>query len=318
MSKNLSVGIIVDEKCNIQCKHCCFSSGPKSENHLTDVEILSIIDDVLQSQAVTTVGLSGGEAMLRKSLVLECIERVHRAGRKCTLTTNGFWGVTPAKANDVVEELVNAGLNFLTISYDDFHSELLSSNRVRNVINACKQFGLRYAINQAVSRSFDGSRSMSALEDLAEEVPIRRFPVAAVGAAKHLPASDFIRSRVDAAELRCPGFEPTYHFDGNIYPCCTPSIFETTLAVGSIHDSNFEEVLRSMSRNAYFAVIRKEGFGWLHSKAIQFGLCPSDSAVSVIDACELCARLASEPAFLRQIAPELIIRAKALIASEGR
>lgn len=312
MERYLSLGIIIDEKCNIQCEHCCFSSGPKSTMHLDDATILSIVDEAAQIDEITAVGLSGGEAMLRKDLVLEVVRRVSRSGKKATLTSNGFWGVTSKRAKDVVNDLLSAGLSFLTISYDDFHSDLLSSNRVSNVLNACKELGLECSINAAITHSKDASNSIKQLGNAASEAKLRFFPVTPVGSAKQFNEADFIRVAKDPKDLKCPGFEPTFHFDGNIYPCCSPSVFETELIIGEIGENTVREAMKNISQNAYFSLIRNEGFGWLSEQAAAYGLLEDSTEVKVVDVCELCSIIASDAEFLRSIAPALLRRASEL------
>ena len=312
MENYLSLGIIIDEKCNIQCEHCCFSSGPNSTMHLDDSTILSIVDEAMQIDQITAVGLSGGEAMLRKDLVLEVVRRVSNAGKKATLTSNGFWGVTDKKAERLVKELLCAGLSFLTISYDDFHSDLLSSVRVSNVLDACRKLNLDCAINVAVTRSKNAENAIGKLGTSASQGKLRFFPVTPVGAAKQFNEADFVRTAEDPKPLKCPGFEPTFHFDGNIYPCCSPSVFETELVIGKIGENTVKEAMRNISHNAYFSVIRNEGFGWLCEKAAEYGLIKNPGEVTVVDVCELCSSIASDAKFLRSIAPALIGRASDL------
>lgn len=133
-----------------------------------------------------------------------------------------------------------------------------------------------------------------------------------IGSAKDIDCRDLIRSTRKTKDLRCPGFEPTFHFDGNIYPCCSPSVFETELVVGKVGENTVKNAMANISHNAYFSIIRNEGFGWLSRKAAEYGLIPDSNKVRVVDVCELCARLSSNQNFLRSIAPSLISHASAL------
>lgn len=312
MDSGLEVGIIIDEKCNIECAHCCFSSGPKSTQHLDDDDILRIARESVDSPTVTTVGISGGEAMLRKSVVLETIQIVSQGKKSVSLTTNGFWGVTPKKATQTANELKDAGPSHLTISYDGFHSDLLKPQRVANVLDAAKSINLPVSINIAVTSQDNGDHAVSLLQESADDVPLRRFSVTPVGKAKSLTQDDFIRKTYAPDTLRCPGFEPTFHFDGKVYPCCSPIVFDTCLQVGSVENTSVDDSIDRISRNAYFAIIRREGFGWLHKRAVEERILDKEGSESVVDACELCARLTKNEEFLSTIAPELVARASSL------
>lgn len=307
---NFSVAIIIDQKCNIQCKHCCFSSGPKSRQHLTDDEILSIIDQSKKYPEISTVGISGGEAMLRKEIVLESISRIKSIGKKSTLTSNGFWGVTPKKAKKTVTDLKNSGLTKLTISYDSFHSEFLNPNRVSNVINSCKEVGLDCSINAAYTLDRPVKESLSLLGMSVEDLKVESFPVTPVGNAKSISPNDIFRKEVNPQDLRCPGFEPTFHFDGNIYPCCSPIIFDTNLVIGSTKETSLDEAIYNIAHNAYFALIRNEGFGWLYKKAVELGYLDKHQTIKVVDVCEMCALLTKDSSFLKSISFDLVDRVK--------
>lgn len=310
MKKKLSLGIVIDEKCNIQCDHCCFSSGPKSTNNINDDVILEIIEQATKISEITTIGLSGGEAMLRQPLVLAAIRKISNSHKRATLTSNGFWGVTPHHAEKIVKSLVDSGLSFITISYDDFHSDLLSPKRVSNVLNACKKYGLNSSINVAITKTKDGKRSLEKLGDSKSLSKIRFFPVTPAGKAKTIDSNELIRTNKSPKTLRCPGFEPTFHFDGNIYPCCSPSVFETELTVGAVGTTSVSEAMWKISHNAYFSVIRNDGFGWIAEQAKQYGLIEESKAVNIVDVCELCSIIGTNKKFLRSIAPDLIEYAK--------
>lgn len=305
---NFSVAIIIDQKCNIQCRHCCFSSGPKSSQHLTDEEILSIIEQSKKYPEISTIGISGGEAMLRKSIVLESINKIRSIGKKSTLTSNAFWGVTPKKAKDTVIGLKNSGLTKLTISYDSFHSEFLNHNRVSNVIDSCKEVGLDFSINSAYSNDRPVNDSLLPLGSSVKGVKVESFPVTPVGNAKSIPSDHLVRKEVNPQDLRCPGFEPTFHFDGNIYPCCSPIVFDTSLIIGSSKETSLDEAIYNISHNAYFALIRNEGFGWLYKKAMELGYLEECETLKVVDVCEMCAMLTRDGSFLKEVSFELMER----------
>ena len=120
-----ALGIVIDQKCNIRCEHCCFSSGPGSTQHLTDDAILDLVRQGVEDPRVTTIALSGGEALLRRDLVMSCLRVAKSGGKSASLVTNGHWGQSMARATTMLRDMKTAGLTAMKISYDDFHAKYI-------------------------------------------------------------------------------------------------------------------------------------------------------------------------------------------------
>lgn len=88
---------------------------------------------------VKVVSLTGGEALLRKNKVLEIIQRLSLVGKETTLISNAFWATTEAVTERILSELKLAGLNYLTISYDDYHAEYILISNVKRLLTIIKK-----------------------------------------------------------------------------------------------------------------------------------------------------------------------------------
>lgn len=300
-----SIAIVVDQKCNIKCDHCCFSSGPKSAEHLSDDEILEIVQNAATDPDIHTVGFSGGEALLRRDLIIKCLMILSAAGMTSSVTTNGYWGQTAKKAEKEARELKKAGLSVLTVSYDSFHAAYMPAIRIRNILDACRAIHLRCRLNVAITKKLGAAPIIESLGDSIVGVPVSIFPTEPVGRAEKIGAEELIRKETDPAALRCPGFEPTFHFDHKIYPCCSPAVFSTCLSIGKVGDESVSKAVRYIEHNAYFAIIRKEGFGWLYNTAVQMNLIPEQKE-GFVDVCELCHILTSNEQIFKALAPKII------------
>lgn len=231
-----SVVINIDSRCNASCGHCCFSCSPRSSLKLPDELVWKIVRDAMENPAVKEVSLSGGEIFLRKRFVFEIVSQVSASGKSVTCISNGFWGHSPKQAFEVLSELRSLGLRALTVSYDDFHRTSIPVEKIINIFDAAKHVPMRYALNMAVSRSNTGDDLLRELGSSIYGVPVTKFPIIDVGAAKMLPESEYIYSYSGRDNLRCPGLEIVYHHDGLIYPCCSPAVFESSLRVGRVVD----------------------------------------------------------------------------------
>lgn len=121
------IALDITNKCNLRCLHCYNESGEniQTNNELTDIEIISLIDD-LCSVGVFNLCFCGGEPLMRKDLIIKCIKKL-RANNipNVAMVTNGL-----LLTKEVAKELKEAGLTTLQISLDG--SNHLSHDRLRN------------------------------------------------------------------------------------------------------------------------------------------------------------------------------------------
>lgn len=233
--------------------------------------------------------------------------------------TNGFWGITPRAAESVFSALEEAGLESMTVSYDDFHSPYVSVQRIRNVLDASKNSRIHVILNMAVSRSSDSFDLLKELGESAHCIPVTRYPVLPAGEARRFPDSEFQRHKTSPADLRCPGFQIIFHNDGKVYPCCSPAVFDTTLTLGRVGRESFAELVSKVERNAILSIIQREGFGWfieaIANSTPEGG--PRVDFSEVVSACEVCLRIFRDPAVVRRLRPQILDYMDGVMAGEG-
>lgn len=312
----VALGIVIDRKCNIRCGHCCFSSHPKANEHLTDEEILDIAKQGCELPNIDTIALSGGEALLRKSLVLKVLRMARDHGKRGTLVTNGFWGHNKKRAKETLVELKEAGLRAIKISFDDFHQDLLKVEKVKNILDANLSVRIPISLNVAVSKDHMSDGILAALGESLVGVKVTKFPIQRVGAAQQYGEECVIRRFHMEDDLRCPGFEPTYHFDGRVYPCCSPTVFTTNLSLGRTTDLPVVDAVGGIERNILFATIRNKGFKWLFERCVEEGVLGEEYLEkSYVDACEMCQTLFSDPEVTQTV---VSIISNELVMASGR
>lgn len=101
MDGNFYIGtcaIDLTYKCTFRCLHCFNSSGEHSLNkqELSDAEILQFIDDI-NNYSVGLISIGGGEALLRKELILQISDYLSGNNSKIdlALVTNGYLMTKP-------------------------------------------------------------------------------------------------------------------------------------------------------------------------------------------------------------------------------
>lgn len=283
-----SVGINFDSKCNARCAHCCVSSSPEATANLDDELVDRIVDQLLDCPEVRDIGLTGGEPLIRRRRTVELIARITAAGRGVSCVTNGFWGITQRAADRVLAELEGAGLRELTVSYDDFHAPYISVDRIRNILEAARDRRIRIVLNMCVSTTRDSSGLLAELGNSIDGIQVTKFPVVPAGEARNLDDSEFRRRPITEGMLYCPGTQVIFHNDGLMYPCCSPSIFDTDMTLGRA-DEDVRELVGRIERNALLGIMRREGFQWFLD-AIR-SVAPGAAAATVtevVSPCELC------------------------------
>lgn len=298
-----SVGINFDSKCNARCAHCCVSSSPDATANLDDALVDRIVDQLLAREEVHDIGLTGGEPLIRRRRTMDIIGRITAAGKNASCVTNGFWGVTRRAADRVLAELEAAGLRELTLSYDDFHSPYITSGRIRNILEASRDRRVRVVLNMCVSTSKNSNGLLEELGDSTDGIQVTKFPVVPAGEARSLDDTEFRRRPITDGMLYCPGTQVIYHNDGLVYPCCSPSIFDTDMTLGRV-DEDFLELVGRVERNALLGIMRREGFRWF-IEAIR-SVAPESAAATVtevVSPCELCSIIFRDRPAIEAIRP---------------
>lgn len=301
-----SVGINFDAKCNARCAHCCVSSSPDATANLDDELVDQILDELLDDPNVREIGLTGGEPILRRARAMSVIARITTSGRVASCVTNGFWGVTSRAADRVLAEFEEAGLRRLTLSYDDFHSPYVKPQRIRNVLDAARDRRIEVILNVCVSRSLDSRALLAELGESLHGIQVTQFPVVPAGEARSLPDDEFHRRPITRGMLHCPGNQVIFHNDGNIYPCCSPPIFDTRMTLGRAGERSFREAVDTFERNALLGIMQREGFQWFIDAIRSVApAAPAAQATEVVSACELCSLIFRDETSLALIRPQV-------------
>ena len=297
-----SIVINLTQKCNAKCAHCCFECLPNSSDYLTDDEIEKIVTYAESHDDVKVVSLTGGEALLRKNKVIEIIQRLSLAGKETTLISNGFWATSETVTERILSELKSAGLKYLTISYDDYHAEYIPTSNIKRLLTAIKKFDIDVALNMVVDRQHSG---VDLLKDLGESVfgvRLTMVPASPVGRAKNLNHDDLYFKTIEELELTCPatGWEFVVHHDGYIYPCCSTSVFESNLRIGSITECDIDSLEYQLYSNILLYILRKEGFKWFIDK-MHLDL----SQQKFVSSCEICKFIFSDMEKIKEISDDI-------------
>ena len=183
-----------------------------------------VLDSIrrLDSATIKLVAFTGGEPFLVGADLVSFIREASLRGFTTRVVTSAYFGTTPERADAKIQEVVHAGLNELSISWDDFHEEFVSSESVRNVVLAAKRHDcLRLAVNivqTAISR-WSVARVRDELGVRADDVVVES-PINLTGRAEEQLREAGLRR--ERAIGPCPYVMtgPTLSAKGKLLACC--------------------------------------------------------------------------------------------------
>ncbi len=129
----------VTDRCNIKCDFCCH---PYLDSEIAEADALRLVREA-RALDFDEIGITGGEPFLRRALLVRMAALAREAGMEFGVISNGYWAKTPARAQALLGELVDAGLTRLTISWDPSHGAYVPAATAQNAIDAAIGLGIR-------------------------------------------------------------------------------------------------------------------------------------------------------------------------------
>jgi organic radical activating enzyme len=209
--------------CPLTCAHCCFESSPRNRDRLEPALVVDTIR-ALDASTIKHITFTGGEPFLLGKNLPDFIRVSHDRGFGTRVVTSAYFGTTPEAARKRIAEVVDAGLDEVSISWDDFHEAFVRFQTVKNVLIALKQFpAVAVAINivQARESRWNVARLRAELgPDLADVKLVVESPLNLTGRAGTELSDGELRSK--RAIGPCPYVltGPTLSAKGRLLACC--------------------------------------------------------------------------------------------------
>lgn len=156
--------LLITYKCNARCGHCFLQSGPDRRGSMSRELALGLVREAAEIPEINHLFIEGGEPFLYRELMTEIIERATGAGLWIGALSNGFWASSPSKAAEVLRPMAKAGLQSLSISTDDWHSEFIPRERAIAAARAASDVGIEADIMACERPILDNSNAKQELE----------------------------------------------------------------------------------------------------------------------------------------------------------
>ena len=187
-------------------------------------------------------------------------------GLEAAAVTNGYWAHTAQTAVQKLKEL--KGLKTLNVSTDSFHQEFVPAERIRNIIESCREIGIKCVVrisylNDPVSEIGTIKKQLAGLDGLYSIIAI---PVAPFGRAASLMDTCSIYT-YDPYGLPCCGADdPVIDANGDV-KFCPGGLFShpdnSLLKVGNIYYETLDEIKKTADINPIVQALRLQGPGGL-------------------------------------------------------
>lgn len=261
------IELIYTQKCNIRCEHCITEAGQDKNGKLDLNKVLSLIHDSVES-GINTVGITGGEPLLFFDEMIEIISVAKKHGMESKLVSNGFWGSTKEKAEEMVSILSNAGLNYLNISLDEFHLKFIPEKNILNISDAVKkQKNLALILRICCTKDYSVLDFIKRNKDYLKEINCNKpfliafQPLVPVGRALYNLSKKKYVTKKQICKEKCPFLgKPTVNYDGKVFVCC--GCFEaenTSFNVADFNSDSPKKILELYQRDPFIFYQRTKG-----------------------------------------------------------
>ncbi len=301
----LVIALMLTRRCNMTCAHCSVESSPHIKAQPTAEELVQIVRDAAAIGA-NVVQLTGGEPMMREEIVMRLLAECQALGLGATLTTNAFWGKSPAKAAQKVKALCEAGVGRMTISYDRFHAEFQGPQPAVNIVAAAEEMDLPMQLSINFTRAADDDLvDLVAPFEPFTKPEMRFYDVQPVGRARNFESE--LRGETSGFCTGC--CVPSITDDNRVTACNGPSYFsapDSPLALGSLAEYSLGELVEKHRADPILETIRTFGPSGLKSeleKTPGFENFPFKENYSGM--CDLCLHLTSQPAAMTALRERL-------------
>ncbi|UCD45240.1 MAG: radical SAM protein [Candidatus Bathyarchaeota archaeon] len=274
MADTFRVGLILTERCNIECAHCWLESGPQRRSSMDPEDARGYIDQALEIPTLDWVSFTGGEPFLMPETLASLVSYASGSGLRTECVTNCFWAETEAKAGEKLGTLVDAGLDVINISSDDFHQRHIPFERVKNAYEAAKKLGLKIVIMTASAASSElrireiarrlGEKDIHIVGDGEPRTNLSALAVETgfipVGRGGQLPEEEWL---VDHGPVKGPcrdvlrdvGISPT----GRVLPCCSAAGHLQQASLGNAKEERLSALIERAEENAVYRTLSTVG-----------------------------------------------------------
>lgn len=279
MLQATSFAFHVTYTCPLSCAHCCFLSSPTVKDTLEPELILEAIEYLPKS--IEMVAFTGGEPFLHGAHLLEYIKAAKSRGFTTRVVTSAYFGVSEKAANKRISDVFAAGLDELSISWDDFHEKFVPFEAVRRVAHAAVAHGVSTAISSVQVRDSRWTRDRILLE-LGELAPrlsvVTESSLNFTGRALEELAEEELKDNRFVGPCPYVLTGPTWGAKGDLLACCgvLPQMDRLVLAKAPAPSMLPHVIAESFQRPLLQWLFARGPLSLIEAIGEQYGFAPPD------------------------------------------
>lgn len=244
-------------QCNAFCDFCCNEDGPHKRGVIDPKAAKQWIKDFAEYVPYCrTAGFTGGEVFLRYREMAEIHQTLHEYGFTTSITTNGFWGKNPEKAQNQLKHLMSLGLKEMAVSIDPDHANWVPLEDSTRAVKIALECGLLVAVTSHFRTKEGSAKDYFEPEWHPYIIWDECHYVLPVGRAKSLPR--LVETNVPQ-HLFCPKVQLVIQPNGDVDPCCSVCLDDGVFVVGNLYKQTMPEVLINMLSDMYLKIITHRG-----------------------------------------------------------
>ncbi len=134
--------ILLTYECNYECDHCFVWGAPQQTGLFTLAQLEEVYQQALDLGTIRKIFFEGGEVFLHYSVLVKAVTRAKALGFWVGIVSNAYWATDVEVALELLQPLVETGLDKITLSNDIFHGPEMENPEAHYGLAAAKQLGL--------------------------------------------------------------------------------------------------------------------------------------------------------------------------------
>jgi MoaA/NifB/PqqE/SkfB family radical SAM enzyme len=259
---------------------------------------------------VRRFAFTGGDPFVYIREILEIMRAARRAGvvQPFHMVTSGYWAKDDIKAQSLLADLAEAGMDLLYVSYDYEHARWVSKEQVHRIALCCQAVGIHLHVYGVFWNTEE--RVEDLLPDL-EGVPMTSEFVTPIGAARPLfngrPRYKDVPEANKSSCGRCSDYDITIYPNGDVFPCCSGGFNkEAKLHCGNAFQEPAAAIMTKVFGQRHARLAKSIGFLRLRELVAEVDpqlLARMPKFSDVDSVCEMCRDLHKDEVLQKALAP---------------
>lgn len=142
MMKIRGVDFLLTFRCTARCVHCSYRANPEAQGFMPLSNAERWLNELKENHPLKTLTVHGGEPFLNTELLMSILRKAKKLEiENRWVITNSSWAISQSIAEELLNNLKEAGLKSITFSVDAFHQEYTPLARVKTGIDAAVRIG---------------------------------------------------------------------------------------------------------------------------------------------------------------------------------